>query len=919
MFFTALCATTMMVACQEESNSSQKEVRTEYLDVEKVVTQCNSENCNATCCNDVCRDTTTNGQHCGACNHACGEGEICVDSRCTLPSTGGCDVGEAVCDGVCKNVIDDVNNCGGCGIQCNAGEVCEYRSCEIDCGDLSRCDGRCTDLLSDNDHCGSCNTACNAGEVCINAHCSNTCSHDNEMICNDACLDVMSNPDHCGNCDTACDGSESCVSGLCTPVECRDGLVCNHECLPDAFTAEHCGSCDNACGDGQFCNAGTCDTTCPVEGQIVCDHTCLDVTNDNVHCGSCENACENNAYCQAGSCVTTCDVEGQIICNHECTDSQTDTQNCGSCGNACVNTQECREGQCVCPENDPYCDVVCENNMTLCGDGQCYNFKTDVTHCGSCDNACAEGWLCLDGQCLDVATKTLCADGNYVDTQNDASNCGACGVACPANVVCSQGSCSGCAEDYLDCDGNTENGCESTTADCECQDGDTQSCYYGPTGTEGVGACHAGIMTCTNNKWSSCVGMVVPVTNYTCMQGVTDPTKNDLNCDGKIDGTEDWDNDGYSICGGDCCDIGGQNESCPALIKNANLIHPRVTGSPLETDVDLNCDGKINAIKETCDASYTYGTNLTTQTARDAAGLQLARAMDICNMADEDGFGIVSATTQLLNTTLGNSALGSAINVFPSLGKTTPIISPKKGNAFAGISTGQFQNANLSQSKPIIASATIPEVYFKAHGNALQTVSGCQTSNNIKDAVSLKLTLKAPETATGFQFDFRFYSHEYPTYVCTNFNDFFIALLTSQAKDIPADKNIVFDKNGNPVSINNAFFTSCQPISCSSQNPCKANYTKGCVNGSCQTIYGACPDGTGDLAAFYSSGIGGATAWLTTKAPIVGGETFTLEFIIWDTGDQNLDSAAIIDGFRWITDNIKVEVGTDFSDNQPRT
>ena len=38
---------------------------------------------------------------------------------------------------------------------------------------------------------------------------------------------------------------------------------------------------------------------------------------------------------------------------------------------------------------------------------------------------------------------------------------------------------------------------------------------------------------------------------------------------------------------------------------------------------------------------------------------------------------------------------------------------------------------------------------------------------------------------------------------------------------------------------------------------------------------------------------------LTTTAPVKGGETITMQFIIWDTGDPNWDSSVLIDHFTW--------------------
>jgi hypothetical protein len=72
----------------------------------------------------------------------------------------------------------------------------------------------------------------------------------------------------------------------------------------------------------------------------------------------------------------------------------------------------------------------------------------------------------------------------------------------------------------------------------------------------------------------------------------------------------------------------------------------------------------------------------------------------------------------------------------------------------------------------------------------------------------------------------------------------------------------------------------------------------------------ACAGGPSELqgTGFYNLGRycgmamtsgGGATGWLTPKAPVKGGETITLQFIIWDTGDQNWDSSVLVDNLTW--------------------
>ncbi|MDI1482933.1 MopE-related protein [Polyangium sp. y55x31] len=79
------------------------------------------------------------------------------------------------------------------------------------------------------------------------------------------------------------------------------------------------------------------------------------------------------------------------------------------------------------------------------------------------------------------------------------------------------------------CDG-LDNDCDQDVdEDCPCVEGQTQSCYSGVAGTQGIGACTAGQQKCDlNGKWSKCVGEVVPKTQESC-NGIDD------DCNGSVD------------------------------------------------------------------------------------------------------------------------------------------------------------------------------------------------------------------------------------------------------------------------------------------------------------------------------------------------------------------------------------------------
>ena len=234
------------------------------------------------------------------------------------------------------------------------------------------------------------------------------------------------------------------------------------------------------------------------------------------------------------------------------------------------------------------------------------------------------------------------------------------------------------------------------------------------------------------------------------------------------------------------------------------------------------------------------------------------------------------------------------------LNKFGNVIKPREGAAMGALSSGwarEYDQCFGQTTGPfkggcdMTGVGTAPPGYPKA-------ASGCAGASDVNDVSTVKLVIKVPNNAKGLSFDFNFFSGEWPEFVCTSFNDAFIAYLKSTAFKSGTADNISFDSKNNPVSVNNGFFDRCSPgsgLNCS-------NFPSG---------YKYCAGGDSELkgTGFYvpqdscfvgktDSG-GGGTGWLTTKAPVAGGETITLEFMIWDTGDQAYDSSVLIDKFNW--------------------
>jgi hypothetical protein len=67
------------------------------------------------------------------------------------------------------------------------------------------------------------------------------------------------------------------------------------------------------------------------------------------------------------------------------------------------------------------------------------------------------------------------------------------------------------------------------------------------------------------------------------------------------------------------------------------------------------------------------------------------------------------------------------------------------------------------------------------------------------------------------------------------------------------------------------------------------------------SLPGYCGDGSD------TNFVGSAGGWLKTRAPVVPGERLRLKFLVYDSGDDALDSVGFLDGSRWLADAPPIE------------
>jgi len=326
----------------------------------------------------------------------------------------------------------------------------------------------------------------------------------------------------------------------------------------------------------------------------------------------------------------------------------------------------------------------------------------------------------------------------------------------------------------------------------------------------------------------------------------------------------DDDGDGFSEAQDDCND-------CDANVSPGSIEVATDPNDPMAKPADEDCDDVVdNVLPPTCDDNLSL---------TDTDPQNGARALDLCQFitpADKK-WGVLESRYVRANG--ASAAYSPHIGIQSGFG---PNVNVQGGTRLLSLSSGYSRLPSQPGSCGDLSCSSIGA--GTAPSGFPQDVPGCSGDTDINDDIGLELRIRAPKNATGYKFKFKFYSFEYPEFVCTAFNDQFIALVSPEPQG-SINGNISFDKNTNPVSVNIAFFDVCE----------------GCPSGPAEM------QGTG----FDIWDDAGGTSWLQTQAPIKGGEEMTIRWAIWDTGDTSWDSTVLVDGFEWVANGGTVVVGTD--------
>ncbi len=268
-----------------------------------------------------------------------------------------------------------------------------------------------------------------------------------------------------------------------------------------------------------------------------------------------------------------------------------------------------------------------------------------------------------------------------------------------------------------------------------------------------------------------------------------------------------------------------------------------------------------------------------------------AKAIGLCKQYTAGGWGVVTADWVRADgtpLTADKELLGKGI-----LTHFGDAVSPREGGSLLALSSGTARNPTDPGYQDVNgfdkgASSNYPPGSWPKESPACPNAM----TGPPQDSAGLRLKIHAPKDAKSISFASNFYTYEFPNYICSTYNDFFVALMDPAPAD-SIDGNISFDTMHNLISVNAGFLTVCatQVASNGATFPCMAGPAE---------LAGTGFDGQTNFDQNFNPVEGSAaTGWLETKAPVAADTEITLEFAIWDSQDHVLDSTVLIDNFKF--------------------
>ncbi|MEJ7733254.1 MAG: hypothetical protein WKG00_29180, partial [Polyangiaceae bacterium] len=352
--------------------------------------------------------------------------------------------------------------------------------------------------------------------------------------------------------------------------------------------------------------------------------------------------------------------------------------------------------------------------------------------------------------------------------------------------------------------------------------------------------------------------------------GATQSSSSGLELDGGLGGSggfatctpegpdDDVDQDGYTPNHGDCHDCD----------KNVN---PNAIEVPTEEGKDVydeDCDGEEDEVDEVlCDSGLVID---------EMDALVALQALELCKVSSGPAdWGLVSAKWTLADGSpppsfaLANFHLGHGI--LPKFGANVKV---RKGEQMLALSSGTARQPDDPGYQDVggfpKGFTSPPPQGFPKESAACPGV----TTGQPNDAAAIELEMRTPSNAQGFSFDFDFFTYEWPNFVCSGYNDFFVALLMPFPPN-QVDGNISFDSAGNPISVNNALLEVCgcpgnPPAQCGAPPFGPVKFFD-CSLGNTDLIGTGFGFDTGPFAEDH-----GSTSWLRSKAPVEPASDITI-------------------------------------------